>query len=833
MGLAKKRTAERPPRDADEDADDDLRADPADRVGMGVGMGAPIKLKERRRPEADPIDDEPELDLDEEPPKRRRAKAADLEDDAPRPKRGRAAPPPDDEEDEDEAEEETPRRKRTKGSEKSPEPEPRGRRVSAAEARAERDDEDDEDDDEPKPRRAKSADAEPKKPKRKRRKSGGGNDGGWRGSLIGRLAYWGVVASLWVVIAAGATIAWIGAHLPPIQSLEIPKRPPSIQILGTNGRTLATRGDMGGAAVPLKEMPPHLPKAFIAIEDRRFYSHHGLDAIGLVRAVVANVMRRGVSQGGSTITQQLAKNLFLTQERTVTRKLQEVVLALWLEHKFSKKEILELYLNRVYFGAGAYGVEAAAQRYFGKSARQVTLAESALLAGLVKSPSKLAPTRNFEAAERRGQLVLMAMIDAGLIGDAAAKTAMASPPRIVKQTAGGSVNYVADWVMDVINDLIGRVEQDIIVETSIDPVLQAQAEKALVDELTQKGDKFDVEQGALVAMTPSGAVRAMVGGKSYAESQFNRAVAAKRQPGSAFKPFVYLAALERGLTPNSVREDRPIALKGWKPENYTREYFGMVTLTQALAMSLNTVSVRLTLEVGPPAVVMTAHRLGIASKLEPNASIALGTSEVSVLELVGAYAPFANGGLAIVPHVVDRVRTLNGKTIYTRPSDDLGRIVEPQYVAMMNAMLRETLTIGTAKKADLPGWPAAGKTGTSQDFRDAWFIGYTSNLVTGVWLGNDDASATKKATGSGLPVEVWSKFMKPAHQGVPVAELPGVQQQRGLFGFLGGGGGQQHGAVPPAETVAARPAPAGSANARPESSAGLDGWFLDRLFGRR
>jgi penicillin-binding protein 1A len=830
MGLAKKRPAERPPRDADEDADDDLRADPADRVGMG----APIKLKERRRPEAEPLDDEP--DPDDEAPRRRRARAPEPED-APRPKRGRAAAPRDEDEDEeDEAEAETPRRKRVKAADKPLDPEPpapRERRVRPTEARAEPDD-DDEDDDEPKPRRGKSSDAEPRKPKRKRRKSGGGgNDGGWRGTLISRIAYWGVVASLWVVIAVGATIAWIGAHLPPIQSLEIPKRPPSIQILGANGRTLATRGDMGGAAVPLKEMPPHLPKAFIAIEDRRFYSHHGLDAIGLARAVGANVLRRGVSQGGSTITQQLAKNLFLTQERTVTRKLQEVVLALWLEHKFSKKEILELYLNRVYFGAGAYGVEAAAQRYFGKSARQVTLAESALLAGLVKSPSKLAPTRNFEAAERRGQLVLAAMTDAGLIGDAAAKAAMASPPRIVKQTAGGSVNYVADWVMDVLNDLIGRVEQDIVVETTIDPVLQAQAEKALVDELTQKGEKFDVDQGALVAMTPAGAVRAMVGGKSYAESQFNRAVAAKRQPGSAFKPFVYLAALERGLTPNSVREDRPIALKGWKPENYTREYFGMVTLTQALAMSLNTVSVRLTLEVGPPAVVMTAHRLGIASKLEPNASISLGTSEVSVLELVGAYAPFANGGSAIVPHVVDRVRTLNGKTIYTRPFGDLGRVIEPQYVAMMNTMLRETLTIGTARKADLPGWPAAGKTGTSQDFRDAWFIGYTSNLVTGVWLGNDDSSATKKATGSGLPVEVWSKFMRTAHQGVPVAELPGLQQRGGLFGLLQGGGGQSHGAVPPAETVAARPAPAGNANARPESGAGLDGWLLDRLFGRR
>src|SRR4029077_7662363 len=277
-----------------------------------------------------------------------------------------------------------------------------------------------------------------------------------------------------------------------------------IQIVGLDGRVLANRGEMGGAAVPLKELPPYLPKAFVAIEDRRFFFHHGVDPIGLGRAVMANVLHRGVAQGGSTITQQLAKSLFLTQERTLTRKLQEVVLALWLEHKYSKVEIIELYLNRVYFGAGAYGVEAAAQRYFGKSARNVTLAESALLAGLVKSPSRLAPTKNFDGAERRAQLVLAAMSDAGLINDGAAKVAMMHPPRIVAQAAGGSVNYVADWVMDVVNDLIGRVEEDIVVETTLDPLLQATAEKALVDTLTQKGEKFDVEQGALIAMTPEG-----------------------------------------------------------------------------------------------------------------------------------------------------------------------------------------------------------------------------------------------------------------------------------------------------------------------------------------
>lgn len=626
-----------------------------------------------------------------------------------------------------------------------------------------------------------------------RKKKSKGN----RRSLIGRVAYWSLVLGLWAFIGAIGVIAWVAAHLPPIQSLEVPKRPPSIQIVGLNGRVLATRGEMGGSAVPLRELSAFLPQAFLAIEDRRFYSHYGIDPFGVVRAVGANVLHRGVSQGGSTITQQLAKNLFLTQERTMQRKLQEVILAVWLERKYSKDEILDLYLNRVYFGNGAYGIEAAAQRYFGKSARTVTLSEAALLAGLVKSPSKLAPTRNFDGAERRAQIVLAAMSDAGYVSADAAKVAIASAPKIVKQTAGGSINYMADWVMDVLNDVVGRVEQDIVVETTIDPTLQANAEKALLDELIPKGAKFDVEQGAMVVMTPQGAVRALVGGKNYAESQFNRAVAAKRQPGSAFKPFVYLTALERGLTPETIREDKPIDVKGWKPENYTHEYFGAVTLTKALALSLNTVSVRLTLEVGPQAVVRTAHRLGIASKLEPNASIALGTSEVSVMELVSSYVPFANGGIAVAPHVIDKVRTAGGKLIYRARNPGLGRVIDERTAAMMNQMMQETLVSGTARKADVAGFPAAGKTGTSQDFRDAWFVGYTGHLVAGVWLGNDDNSATKKLTGGGMPVDIWSRFMKAAHQGLPMADLPGLAGRT---------------SEPPAPAVPAPPASVAPAN---------------------
>jgi penicillin-binding protein 1A len=669
-----------------------------------------------------------------------------------------------------------------------------------------------------------------RKPRARRGGSKRRSRGGSRRGLV-RLFYWGVVLGLWAAIGLVGVIVWVGAHLPPIQALEIPKRPPTIEIVGFDGSVLATRGEMPGANVSLKELPPYLPKAFIAIEDRRFYSHYGVDPLGIARAAVANVLHRGVSQGGSTLTQQLAKNLFLTQERTLQRKLQEVELALWLERKHSKSEILELYLNRVYFGSGAYGVEAAAQRYFGKPAKNVTLAEAAMLAGLVKSPSRLAPNRNPEGAEKRAQTVLTAMAEAKFITAAQAQTSIGHPSYNMKAAGAGTINYVADWIGEVLDDLIGQIDQNIVVETSIDPKLQSVAEAAVIDELAAKSVKFNVTQGALVAMTPDGAVRAMVGGRNYADSQYNRAVTAKRQPGSAFKPFVYLTAIEAGLTPETIRQDAPLDVKGWKPENYGHEYFGAVTLTQALAMSLNTVAVRLGLEVGAKNVVRTAHRLGISSKLDANASIALGTSEVSLTELVGAYAPFANGGQGVSPHVVTKIRTTQGKLLYARPADQLGQVVEPRHVAMMNTMMQETLLSGTARKAEIPGWMAAGKTGTSQDFRDAWFIGYTANLVTGVWLGNDDNSPTRKATGGGLPVEVWTRFMRAARQGVPAAGLPGLQA--GFFSNLVQAVSQASAPVNAASpaSAAGRPAPTRTF-VRPEPAAGLDGWLMDRLFGR-
>jgi penicillin-binding protein 1A len=598
-------------------------------------------------------------------------------------------------------------------------------------------------------------------PRRKRRRS-----------LLGHIAYWSVVLSVWGVIALGALFAYNASQLPPIDQLAVPKRPPNIAILSDDGSLIANRGDTGGPAVRLIDLPPYLPKAFVAIEDKRFYEHHGVDPVGMSRALLRDVIGGGSVEGGSTLTQQLAKNLFLTRERTLSRKIQEAILAFWLERRYSKDQILELYLNRVYFGSGAYGVEAASQKYFGKSARLVTLPEAAVLAGLMKSPTKLAPDHNLAGANERAAQVITAMAEQGHITEAMAKAALENPAQVKRDKSAGSINYAADYVMDALDDTVGAIDEDIVVTTTINLTMQGEAERALTDELNAKGAKFGVEQGALVALDPSGAVKAMVGGRNYADSQFNRAVAAKRQPGSSFKPFVYLAALEKGLTPDTVREDAPITVKGWSPENYSREYFGPVTLTKALALSLNTVAVRLGLEVGPKAVVAVAHRLGITSDLDPVPSIALGSSDVTPLEMVSAYTAFANGGLGVQPHVITRVRTANGKQLYARRNSNFGRVIDPQYVAMMNQMMQETLLTGTARKAELPGWQAAGKTGTSQDWRDAWFLGYTSYLVAGVWLGNDDNSPTKKVSGGNLPVEIWSRFMKAAHEGVPVAALP-------------------------------------------------------------
>ncbi len=661
------------------------------------------------------------------------------------------------------------------------------------------------------PRRA----AKPRKPKRK-----GGR------SLLSKLVYAGLVLCLWGVIGVGGVVAYYASQLPPIDQLTVPKRPPNIAIMASDGSLLANRGETGGRTVTLKELPPYLPKAFVAIEDRRFYDHFGIDPVGISRAVYRNLAHRGGLQGGSTLTQQLAKNLFLTQERTASRKIQEAILALWLERNYSKDQILELYLNRVYFGAGAYGVEAAAQRYYGKSARNVSLAEAAVLAGLVQSPSRLAPNRNPDRAQARAELVIAAMNELGFITPGMTKTALGTPAESVRPNGAGSANYAADYVMDVLDDFVGNVESDIVVSTTIEPSMQAAAERVLVDELDAKGQKFNVSQGAFVAMQPDGAVKALVGGRNYETSQFNRATAARRQPGSSFKPFVYLAAVERGYTPDMVLEDGPVNYGGWAPKNYDRKYRGPIAMRDALALSLNTIAVKLNMEVGPKAVVQAAQRLGISSPLQANGSLALGTSEVTPLELVSAYAAFANGGTGVVPYVITQVKTTDGKLVYKRPgSGGLGRVIDRSVVAMMNEMMHNTFVVGTARKAQIPGWSLAGKTGTTDDYKDAWFVGFSGSLVAGVWLGNDDGALTKRVTGGNLPTEVWHNFMKIALKDQQPVALPGSERFRDDVPVAGAGQDPRYANAGNGDNAWIPPQPA------PQRRASREKNFFEKLFG--
>ncbi|ESX45787.1 penicillin-binding protein [Mesorhizobium sp. C416B] len=610
----------------------------------------------------------------------------------------------------------------------------------------------------------------------KAKSSSRGKRGKARRGLFGvmaRMFYWCFVLCIWGGIAVAGIVVYYGAKMPAATTWSIPDRAPNIKIVSVDGQLLANRGMSGGEAVGLHEMSPYIPEAVIAIEDRRFYSHFGIDPIGLSRAMVTNVLGRRFSQGGSTLTQQLAKNLFLKPDRTLERKVQEVLLALWLEHKHTKDQILEMYLNRVYFGSGAYGVEAASRRYFGKSARDVTLSEAALLAGLLKAPSRLSPARDPKAAEERSQLVLAAMRDEGKISAKELASAMSAPATRAPSYWTGSENYVADTIMEELPDLIGDVRSDIVVDTTVDLNLQKLAEQSIRRLIDESGKKLNVSQGALVSIDNSGAVRAMVGGYDYSTSQFDRASEARRQPGSAFKPFVYMAALEAGRTPDSVRNDAPIKIGKWTPDNYGGKYFGKVTLATALAKSLNSVAAQLTMEVGPDAVVEAAHRMGIQSDLIANTSIALGTSEVTPLELTSAYVPFANGGYKPDIHFIRRITTTEGKVLYDDNGGSAPRVVKQNIVGMMNSMMTGTVEIGTAKKAAF-AWPSAGKTGTSQNSRDAWFVGYTANLTTGVWFGNDDGTPMKKVTGGALPAQAWHEFMVAAHEGVPVRPLPGT-----------------------------------------------------------
>ncbi len=586
----------------------------------------------------------------------------------------------------------------------------------------------------------------------------------WRGAV--KL---GVLLCLWAFIIGGGALAYFALTLPDTSQLTASERRPSITILADDGSLIASFGDLFGRPLTLKEMSPYLPKAVIATEDRRFYSHFGIDPYGMVRAALTDLRAGQIVQGGSTITQQLAKILFLTPERNLARKIRETLLALWLEHRFSKDQILEIYLNRVYLGAGTYGVDAAAHRYFGKSAAKLNLFESAVVAGLLKAPTRFSPARDRDKATARADQVLANMVDAGFI--TAADEARAGKDEAALAVVGrpGS-RYFADWVADQIRDFAGTADKDLTVHTTLDPRLQAAAEASIGDTLARFGAKDRVNQGALVALAPDGAVRAMVGGRDYGHSQFNRATQAQRQPGSAFKPFIYLAGLEAGLRPTDRFVDAPIRIGNWQPHDYLNRYQGEMSLAEALAQSINTIAVQVAERAGIPRVIAVANRLGITSDLANDASIALGTDEVNLLELVSAYAPFANGGIGVLAYGISEISDSEGKIIYRRTGSGPGPVIAPDLVGMMNEMLAGVIARGTGKAAALPR-PAAGKTGTTQDYRDAWFIGYTADLVTGVWLGNDDDTAMVKVTGGSLPAAAWRTFMLAASQGLPVRPL--------------------------------------------------------------
>ncbi len=594
-----------------------------------------------------------------------------------------------------------------------------------------------------------------------------------RSALLSALL-WAVRLSFLGAVLFLGFLAYVFFTLDDKDPWRIPSRAPGMLLVADDGSRLIERGSFFGDEARFEKLPRHLINAFIAVEDRRFWYHPGIDPLALARAAWTNWRAGRTVQGGSTLTQQLAKNLFLEHKRTWKRKAQEAALALWLELKLSKKEIFELYLNRVYFGAGAHGVAEAARTYFNKPVERLTLGEAAVLAGLVRAPSRYNPLRHPRRALARAKVVLKAMAEAGFISQREGRTALKNVRFHRSARRRNSLNhYVADWVRAQLPDLIGEHSESIVVETTIDPVLHQRAANALRALIRKHGRKRRISQGAIVVLDAKGAVRALIGGRTYDRKAFNRAVAARRQPGSAFKPFVFLTALEEGWRPESRIIDRPARYGNYRPRNHGNRYHGEVDLTTALARSLNSVAVQLIMATGPERVAATAYRLGISSPLTPVPSLALGTSEVSPLELVAAYVPLANGGRLVAPYIVKRIIGRSGKVLYERRGTGLGYVVAMRELGMLNHMMRAVIASGTGRAARFAGHDIAGKTGTSQNYRDAWFVGYSAHLVAGVWLGNDNGAAMRDITGGSLPARLWRQVMQPAHRGLPPRPLPG------------------------------------------------------------
>ncbi|MGB2658280.1 MAG: PBP1A family penicillin-binding protein, partial [Pseudolabrys sp.] len=596
----------------------------------------------------------------------------------------------------------------------------------------------------------------------------------------------------------GATLGTVGAVL--MLALAVPafqltsdddwlkKSELAVTFLDRYGNEVGSRGIKHNDAIPLDQFPDHLIKAVLSTEDRRFYEHFGIDLPGTARALVANTRAGGVVQGGSSITQQLAKNLFLNNERTIERKVKEAFLAMWLESRLTKNEILKLYLDRAYMGGGTFGVDAAAQYYFNKSARDVNLSEAAMLAGLFKAPTKFAPHINLPAARARANVVLDNLVEANMMTEGQVFGARRNPATPVDRRDDRQPNYYLDWAFDEMKKLVATFpksmsERVFVVRTALDTNLQNNADMAIESSLRQYGQEYHAKQSAAVLMEVDGSVRAMVGGRDYGASQFNRATDAMRQPGSSFKPYVYATALMNGFKPTSVVVDGPVCIGNWCPHNYGNGYSGSMTLLQALTHSVNTIAVKLSIavgngnaKVGRAKIVKLAHEMGVRTPLPDTPSLPIGADEVTVLDHTGAYATFPNLGKAVTPHAILEVRTGTGELVWRFDRDGpKPRQVMPVGVASdMIKMMNSVVENGTGKRARLDGVAAAGKTGTTNAYRDAWFMGYTGNFVCGVWFGNDDYQVTNRMTGGSLPAMTWHKIMAYAHDGIELKQLPGV-----------------------------------------------------------
>ena len=589
------------------------------------------------------------------------------------------------------------------------------------------------------------------------------------------LLYWGTVLTIWGLIGLVAFLAVFATDLPDTSRLYDVTRQASVSYLDRSGAVVAVRGSQYAPPVDLHQLPAYVPAAFVAIEDRQFYHHFGFNPWGILRSVIWNAQHPGGNlRGGSTITQQLARNLFLTPDQTIRRKAQELILAVWLEMRFSKDEIMALYLNRVNFGGGAYGIEAASQRYFNKPASRLTIGEAALLAATMKGPTRYNPAANSERAARRATVVLNEMVRIHAITPAQRDAAFATPVRVSRTLANQRAQYFTDWVDSQVRALVGEPTEDLVVETTLDLPLQSAAEAAVRTGIAAH-EREGVQQAALVALDSEGRIRAYVGGSDYSDSQFDRVTSARRQAGSAFKPFVYLTAMEAGRTPSDQVVDEPIRIGDWTPRNFTNRYLGPITLQAALAESVNTVAARLADEVGPANVAATARRLGITSPIQTGPSMALGAVEVSPLEMAQAYAPFSNGGFSARGYGIERIRTASGRVLYDHSVGGPARsqVIGTPALQYMNQMMRQVIISGTGQRARVPGYDLAGKTGTTSDYRDAWFVGYTGGFVTAVWTGRDDNTPMRRVTGGGPPAEIWRAFMAASLPHLAAQPIPG------------------------------------------------------------